>query len=101
MHDSSCDFLHFRGVAQSGLARLLREQEVGGSNPPIPTWKMKKKKIIKKDGRYLIYYHFHIEFYPCYRAKNKLKYLAGSEEGAGVFIGDILPEDQASQLRKM
>ena len=58
MHDSSCVFLHFRGVAQSGLARLLREQEVGGSNPPIPTYKMKKKRIIKKDGRYLIYYTF-------------------------------------------
>ena len=27
----------FRGVAQSGLARLLREQEVGGSNPLAPT----------------------------------------------------------------
>ncbi len=53
------------------------------------------------DGRKYPYYHFHIEFYPCYRTKNKLKYLAGSEEGAGVFIGDILPEDQASQLRKI
>ena len=51
------------------------------------------------DGREYPDYHFHIEFYPCYRAKNRLKYLAGSEEGAGVFIGDILPEDQASQLR--
>lgn len=52
------------------------------------------------DGRKYPYYHFHIEFYPCYRAKNKLKYLAGSEKGAGVFIGDILPDDQAFQLRK-
>ena len=26
-----------RGVAQSGLARLLWEQEVGGSNPLTPT----------------------------------------------------------------
>ena len=26
-----------RGVAQLGLARLLWEQEVGGSNPPAPT----------------------------------------------------------------
>ncbi len=53
------------------------------------------------DGKKYPYYHFHIEFYPFYRAENRLKYLAGSEEGAGVFIGDLLPEDQASQLRKI
>jgi UDPglucose--hexose-1-phosphate uridylyltransferase len=31
------------------------------------------------------YSHFHIEFYPPYRTKDKLKYLAGSELGAGAF----------------
>ena len=30
-----------RGVAQSGLARLLREQEAGGSNPLAPTRSLK------------------------------------------------------------
>ena len=28
--------LIFRGVAQSGLARLVRDQEAGGSNPLTP-----------------------------------------------------------------
>ena len=53
------------------------------------------------DGKEYPYYHFHIEFYSFYRTKNKLKYLAGSESGAGVFINDALPEDQASQLREI
>lgn len=46
------------------------------------------------------HYHFHIEFYPPYRTEEKLKYLAGSESGAGVFINDALPEDKAAELRR-
>lgn len=42
---------------------------------------------------------FHIEFYPPYRTKDKLKYLAGSEAGAGAFINDTLPEEKAKVLR--
>ena len=42
---------------------------------------------------------FHVEFYPPYRTANKLKYLAGSEAGAGAFINDTLPEVTAKTLR--
>lgn len=42
---------------------------------------------------------FHVEFYPPHRSANKLKYLAGSESGAGVFINDTLPEESAVLLR--
>jgi UDPglucose--hexose-1-phosphate uridylyltransferase len=45
--------------------------------------------------------HFHIEFYPPNRTKEKLKYLAGCESGAGTFINDTLPEDTAKQLRRV
>jgi UDPglucose--hexose-1-phosphate uridylyltransferase len=45
------------------------------------------------------YSHFHIEFYPPYRTKDKLKYLAGSELGVGVFINNSLPEEKAQELR--
>ncbi len=45
------------------------------------------------------HYHFHIEFYPPYRTKDKLKFLAGSESGAGVFINDTLAEEKAAELR--
>lgn len=44
--------------------------------------------------------HFHIEFYPPNRTAEKLKYLAGSETGAGVFVMDVLPELTASRLRE-
>jgi len=44
---------------------------------------------------------FHVEFYPPYRTANKLKYLAGSEAGAGAFINDTLPEVTAKTLREI
>jgi UDPglucose--hexose-1-phosphate uridylyltransferase len=34
------------------------------------------------------------------RAANKLKYLAGSESGMGVFVNDVTPEQIAAQLRE-
>jgi UDPglucose--hexose-1-phosphate uridylyltransferase len=44
---------------------------------------------------------FHVEFYPPYRTANKLKYLAGSEAGAGAFINDTLPEATSKTLREL
>ena len=44
--------------------------------------------------------HFHVEFYPPNRTAEKLKYLAGSELGAGAFIVDALPEATAAELRE-
>jgi UDPglucose--hexose-1-phosphate uridylyltransferase len=45
------------------------------------------------------HYHFHIEFYPPLRSASRLKYLAGSETGAGMFINDTLAEEKAIELR--
>jgi UDPglucose--hexose-1-phosphate uridylyltransferase len=44
--------------------------------------------------------HLHVEFYPPLRTADKLKYLAGSEQGAGTFIADTVPEESASALRE-
>ncbi len=44
--------------------------------------------------------HVHVEFYPPLRTAEKLKYLAGSEQGAGTFISDTLPEESAAKLRE-
>ena len=44
---------------------------------------------------------FHVEFYPPHRTADKLKYLAGSEAGAGAFINDTLPEETAAELRNL
>jgi UDPglucose--hexose-1-phosphate uridylyltransferase len=43
--------------------------------------------------------HLHFEFYPPYRSPDRLKYLAGTELGAGMFINDALPEAKAAELR--
>ncbi len=44
--------------------------------------------------------HFHVEFYPPNRTADKLKYLAGSETGAGAYVMDVLPEATAGTLRE-
>jgi UDPglucose--hexose-1-phosphate uridylyltransferase len=44
--------------------------------------------------------HLHVEFYPPLRTADKLKFLAGSEQGAGTFISDTLPEETAATLRE-
>jgi UDPglucose--hexose-1-phosphate uridylyltransferase len=53
------------------------------------------------DGRPHPEAHLHIEFYPPLRMKDRLKYLAGSELGAGAFTADTLPEEKAEELRKV
>lgn len=53
------------------------------------------------DGADYAHYHFHIEFYPPLRSANRLKYLAGSETGAGMFINDTLAEEKAAELRAL
>ena len=44
-------------------------------------------------------WHLGAEIFTIRRAEGKLKYLAGSESGAAVWINDVAPEDAASRLR--
>lgn len=53
------------------------------------------------DGANYDYFDFHIEFYPPMRTATKLKFLAGSEVGAGLFINDTLPEEKVAELRNL
>ena len=43
--------------------------------------------------------HLHVEFYPALRSPDRLKYLAGTELGAGTFANDAFPEEKAAELR--
>jgi UDPglucose--hexose-1-phosphate uridylyltransferase len=43
--------------------------------------------------------HLHVEFMPPYRTRDKLKYLASVETGAGTYINDTAPEEKAAELR--
>ncbi|MGY3264606.1 galactose-1-phosphate uridylyltransferase [Lysobacter sp. HA35] len=45
--------------------------------------------------------HLHAEFYPPYRTRDRLKYLAGTELAAGWFAMDALPEDKARDLQQI
>lgn len=53
------------------------------------------------DGKSYPHYHFHIEFYTPQRAKDKVKFLAGVESGAGTFINDACAEEKAEELRNV
>lgn len=45
------------------------------------------------------HFHFHAEFYPVLRGPQRMKYLAGTELGAGTFTLDVPPEEAAAALR--
>jgi len=55
---------------------------------------------VPTDGGQYSYYHFHIEFYPPMRDRDKLKFNASSETGAWATINDTRPEEKAAQLRE-
>jgi UDPglucose--hexose-1-phosphate uridylyltransferase len=52
------------------------------------------------DGQWQDVAHIHLEFTPVHRTAEKLKYLAGSEVGAGAFVVDAAPEETAAALRQ-
>lgn len=43
--------------------------------------------------------HVHLELYPPSRSADRLKFLAGTELGAGTFASDSLPEEKARELQ--
>jgi UDPglucose--hexose-1-phosphate uridylyltransferase len=61
--------------------------------PYISAWHQAPVRI----DRELAY--LHLQVFSIKRAANKLKYLAGSESGMGVFINDVTPEQAAAALR--
>jgi UDPglucose--hexose-1-phosphate uridylyltransferase len=65
---------------------------------PLP-YVMSMHQAPTDDGEHQHVSHFHIELTPLHRTAEKLKYLAGSELGAGAFINDTAPEDTAARLR--
>ena len=45
--------------------------------------------------------HLHAQLWPPYRTRDRLKYLAGTEIGAGFFAMDALPEEKARELQQV
>jgi UDPglucose--hexose-1-phosphate uridylyltransferase len=65
----------------------------GARTPYIAGWQQAPVRV-ERDG-----WHLAAEIFTIRRAASKLKYLAGSESGAGVWINDIMPELAAARLR--
>ncbi len=86
---------------RDGLARLIRTVQAkydnlwGFAMPYTMSMHQRAADGASRPGE-----HLHIEFMPPYRTKDKLKYLAGVETGAGTFINDTAPEEKARELRE-
>jgi UDPglucose--hexose-1-phosphate uridylyltransferase len=84
-----------------GLARMLKDVTRGYDG--LFGFSFPYMMIIHQaptDGGNYDHYHLHVEFYPPHRTRDKIKYLAGCESGAGTFINDSLPEEKAAELRE-
>jgi len=67
---------------------------LGVQMPYIAAWHQAPVHADDPDSRLFL------EVFSLRRAEQKLKYLAGSESAAGVWINDIRPEDAATRLRE-
>ena len=84
---------------RDGLAVLLKD--VLGRfdalfDQPLPYMLVCHQAPVRRDRDLA---HVHLEAFSIRRSATKLKYLASSESGAGVFINDIAPEQAAELLR--
>jgi UDPglucose--hexose-1-phosphate uridylyltransferase len=95
-------FVHLNEPQRQDLARALKTVLLkydGLWQRPFPylmAWYQ-----APSDGRAHPESHLHAEFYPPYRTRDKLKYLAGTELAAGLFAMDTLPEDKAHELQQV
>lgn len=65
--------------------------------PYVAAWQ--QAPVRAGDGRDLA--RLHLRLHTVRRGPGKIKYLAGSETGAGAFISDVLPEAVAARLREL
>ena len=63
--------------------------------PYIAAWHPAPVRVDRELG------YLHLELLSIRRAKDKIKYLAGTESGMGAFVTDTLPEEVAETLRKV
>ena len=47
------------------------------------------------------HFHYHIEIYPPYRARDRIKYIAGVEMGTHTFINPTNPQENAQKLKNI
>jgi len=84
---------------REGLAELLKDVLVRFDalfDQPLPYMLTCHQAPVRRDRDLA---HLHLEAFSVRRSATKLKFLAASESGAGVFINDIAPEQAAELLR--
>jgi UDPglucose--hexose-1-phosphate uridylyltransferase len=85
---------------RDGLAALLKDvlgRFDGLFDQPLPYMLTCHQAPARRDRDLA---HLHLEAFSVRRSATKLKFLASSESGAGVFINDIAPEKAAELLRR-
>jgi UDPglucose--hexose-1-phosphate uridylyltransferase len=65
---------------------------------PFPYLMILNQAPVKGDYSFA---HLFFQITPPYRTKDRLKYLAGTELGAGIFVNDSLPEEKAAELKNV
>jgi UDPglucose--hexose-1-phosphate uridylyltransferase len=81
----------------AAILKLVRSKYDNLFGFPMPLMMLLRHPPTKGEHSY---FHLHIDFYPIQRSAGKLKYLAGVETGAGVFLNDTVAEDKARELRE-
>jgi UDPglucose--hexose-1-phosphate uridylyltransferase len=98
-HRGLVDIPSLSGVERDAFApvylEVLRRLDglFGLKMPYIAAWHQAPVRVDRDLG------YLHLQVFSSQRAPGKLKYLAGSESGMGVFINDVRPEDAAERLR--
>jgi len=88
-----------RPAERVDLARIVKAVRMKYDNLwgfSIPLMMMVRQRPAHGDHPY---FHFHVEFCPIQRSREKIKYLAGVESGTGMFLNDTLAEEKAAELR--
>ena len=93
------DFNDDEKAALASIMKVVMEKYNNLWNRSMPYIMLMHQRPSDGDSGHYNYYRFHVEFYPPYRTPDKLKYLAGSEAGAGAYINDTLAEVTAKALR--
>ncbi|PRX97122.1 galactose-1-phosphate uridylyltransferase [Allonocardiopsis opalescens] len=75
---------------------LGRFERLFGGEPPAPYIACFLQAPVRADRDLA---HLRVQVFTLRRAPDKLKYLAATESGAGVFINDVAPERAAERLR--
>jgi hypothetical protein len=85
------------GRAAAADTRPLPPRQPGPGLPyGRPEWGIRRDALPEARGQFAA----HLQVLSVRRAADKLKYLAGTESGMGVWINDIVPEKAAQRLRE-